>query len=301
MARVAEFHKKQAMRMSTARTPRVISCAEDFAQHVAVPRGCLSDVTEILRTHGIALDIEDKRTEGAEIDVKFGGTLTPIQQDAADALVAHEIGVLVAPPGVGKTVIGTYLVAARRRSTLVLVHRVPLMDPWRSQLAIFLGIEPKQIGQIGAGKERVTSQVDIAMIPTLARREDPAELVAGYGHVIVDECHHVSAVSYERVVAATKARYVVGLTATPKRRDGHHPITASTRSTRARDGHPCHRHRLAGAVDETDLCLASRSGGDALVDGGDHRAAGADVRRLLDHANHSQGHKPRTRAASWLR
>lgn len=219
-----EFYKKQAMRMSTARTPRVISCAEDFAQHVAVPRGCLSDVTEILRTHRIALDVEDQRTEGAEVDVKFGGALTPVQQEAADELLAHEIGVLVAPPGVGKTVIGTYLLAARRRSTLILVHRGPLLDQWRSQLAMFLGIEPKQIGQIGAGKERITGWIDIAMIPTLARRDDLAELLAGYGHIIVDECHHISAVSHERVVSASNARYVVGLTATPRRRDGHHPI-----------------------------------------------------------------------------
>jgi superfamily II DNA or RNA helicase len=219
-----EFHKKQAMRMSTARTPRVISSAEDLLQHVAVPRGCTSDVSEILREHGVMIDINDERTVGAEIAARFEGALTPIQQQAANALLANEIGVLVAPPGVGKTVIGTYLIAARRRSTLILVQRGPLLDQWRSQLAMFLGIEPKQIGQIGAGKERITGVIDIAMIQTLARRDDLAELVAGYGHVIVDECHHVSAVSHERVVAATKARYVVGLTATPKRRDGHHAI-----------------------------------------------------------------------------
>ena len=219
-----EFHKKQAMRMSTARTPRVVSCAEDLEDHVALPRGCVPDVTEIMRAHGIAFNLDDKRTVGTEIAAQFGGTLTTGQQEAAEALLAHELGVLVAPPGVGKTVIGTYLVATRRRSTLILVHRTPLLDQWRSQLAMFLNIEPKLIGQIGAGKERITGNIDIAMIQTLARRNDVAELVAGYGHVIVDECHHVSAVSYERVVAATKARYVVGLTATPKRRDGHHPI-----------------------------------------------------------------------------
>src|SRR5262249_2675221 len=161
------------------------------------PRGCAPDVTEILREHGVMIDINDERMVGAEIAVQFEGALTSIQQQAAEALLENEIGVLVAPPGVGKTVIGTYLIAARRRNTLILVHRGPLLDQWRSQLAMFLGIEPKQIGQIGAGKERVTGHIDIAMIPTLARRDDLAELIAGYGHIIVDECHHVSAVSHE--------------------------------------------------------------------------------------------------------
>ncbi len=193
-----EFHKKQAMRMSTARTPRVISCAEDLPQHVAVPRGCTPDVTEILRDHGVMIDINDERAVGAEISVQFEGALTPMQQRAANALLANDTGVLVAPPGVGKTVIGTYVIATRRRSTLILVHRGPLLDQWRSQLAMFLGIDAKRIGQIGAGKERITGEIDIAMIQSLARRDDLAELVAGYGHVIVDECHHVSAVSYER-------------------------------------------------------------------------------------------------------
>jgi superfamily II DNA or RNA helicase len=219
-----EFHKKQAMRLSTARTPRVISCAEMLEKHLALPRGCLPEVTTILQDHGVLLDLDDKRIGGIALDVKFTGTLTPIQDRAANAVLAHDVGVVVAPPGVGKTVIGTYLAAARACNVLILVHRTPLLDQWRSQLAMFLDLDIKSIGQLGAGKERLTSTIDVAMIPSLARRDDLAELVSGYGHLIIDECHHVSAVSFERVVAAARARYVVGLTATPKRRDGHHPI-----------------------------------------------------------------------------
>ncbi len=219
-----EFHKKQAMRLSTARTPRVISCAEMSEMHLALPRGCLRDVTAILDEHRIAIELDEQRTSGTSLDARFNGTLTPIQEGAARAILEHEIGVFVAPPGVGKTVIGTYLAAARGRNTLVLVHRAPLLDQWRSQLAMFLDVDIKTIGQLGSGKDKLTGTLDVAMVQSLARREDFAEVVGAYGHVIVDECHHVSAVSFERVVAAAKARYVIGLTATPKRRDGHHPI-----------------------------------------------------------------------------
>ncbi len=140
------------------------------------------------------------------------------------ALLAHEIGAFVAPPGVGKTVVGTYLVAERGCSTLILVHRQPLLDQWLAQLSLFLGVDAKEIGQIGAGKRSANGRLDVAMIQSLVRSGKVADLVASYGQVIVDECHHVPAVSFERVLAEVKARYVVGLTATPQRRDGHHPI-----------------------------------------------------------------------------
>jgi hypothetical protein len=146
-----EFHKKQSMRLSTAMTPRVISCAQDLPQHVALPRGCRSELEELLRGHGVGLDVEDQRAGGTALDLRFQGTLTAVQEQAARALVAHDTGVFVAPPGVGKTVIGTYLVATRACSTLILVHRRPLLDQRLAQLAVFLGIEPKDIGQIGAG------------------------------------------------------------------------------------------------------------------------------------------------------
>jgi superfamily II DNA or RNA helicase len=221
-----EFYKKQSMRLSTALTPRVISCAEELAQHVALPRGCRSDLEALLGEHGVALDVEDKRQRGDDfLQASFRGELTSVQRRMARALIAHETGVLVAPPGVGKTVVGAHLVAQRGCSTLVLVHRRPLLEQWRAQLSFFLGIDPKSIGQLGGGKRSANGRLDVAMIQSLVRAGKVADLVAGYGHVIVDECHHVPAVSFERVLGEVRARYIVGLTATPQRRDGQHPIT----------------------------------------------------------------------------
>lgn len=219
-----EFYKKQKMRLSTAMTPRVIACAEEFEQHVALPRGCLRDLEELLAAHAAQLCVEDRRQDGEECDFVFRGELTPLQKKAVRAMLAHEMGVLVAPPGAGKTVLGTYLVAQRRRSTLVLVHRRPLLDQWVAQLAMFLGIEEKEIGQVGGGRKKPNGRLDVAMVQSLLHEGGVADLVASYGQVIVDECHHVPAVSVERVLSEVKARYVVGLTATPQRRDGHQPI-----------------------------------------------------------------------------
>jgi superfamily II DNA or RNA helicase len=220
-----EFYKKQSMRLSTATTPRVIACAEDLPQYIGLPRGCQTELEALLREYGTSLEIEDQRVDGERTGFQFHCKLTSVQQAAADALLANDIGMFVAPPGVGKTVVGTYLIAARGCSTLVLVHRQPLLDQWLAQLSLFLGLEPKQIGQIGAGKKTGNGQLDVAMIQSLIRKDSVQDVVANYGQVIVDECHHLPAMSFERVLAEAKARYVVGLTATPERRDGHHPIT----------------------------------------------------------------------------
>ncbi len=219
-----EFHKKQAMRLSTTTTPRVIACAEELSQHIALPRGCRGDLDDLLKNNQVTLVVEDRRHLGEPLRAQFHGTLTPIQEQAARALLQEDIGVFVAPPGIGKTVLGTYLVSQRRRSTLVLVHRRPLLDQWVAQLCMFLGIEEKDVGRIGGGKRKANGMLDVAMIQSLVRRGQVDAVVATYGQVIVDECHHVPAVSFERVLSEVKARYVMGLTATPHRRDGHHPI-----------------------------------------------------------------------------
>jgi superfamily II DNA or RNA helicase len=193
-------------------------------QHVALPRGCRSDLEELLRENGVALALEDRRCDGEPAAFRFEGDLTPVQRRASRELRRHETGVVVAPPGIGKTVLGIHMIADRSRSTLVLVHRRPLLDQWVVQLSMFLGLDGKEIGQIGAGKRKPNGRLDVAMMQSLARGSQVDDIVAKYGHVIVDECHHVPAVSFERVLSEVKARYVLGLTATPERRDGHHPI-----------------------------------------------------------------------------
>ncbi len=219
-----EFYKKQRMRLSTAGTPRVIACAEEFPEHIAIPRGCREEVETLLHQHHVRLVVDDQRTSGKSLDLSFEGVLTPLQAEAAHALLAQDTGVFVGPPGVGKTVLGTYLVANRKTNTLVLVHRRPLLDQWVVQLAMFLGVEEREIGILASGKRKLTGRLDVAMLQSLVRGGAVDDQVATYGQVIVDECHHVPAFSFERVLSEARARYVVGLTATPQRRDGHHPI-----------------------------------------------------------------------------
>jgi len=255
-----EFYKKQSMRLSTALTPRVISCAEEHSRHIALPRGCQDELAAVLQQYGSSLTIDDQRHPGEPLAVNFDGKLTTIQKQVVNILRKHDSGVFVAPPGVGKTVVGTWLIAERQCNTLILVHRQPLLDQWVAQLALFLGLDAKDIGRIGGGRHKPNGQLDVAMIQSLVRKESVNDLVANYGHVIVDECHHLPAVSFERVLAEVRARFVTGLTATPQRRDGHHPIiqmqlgpvrfTVDARNQAAR--HPFNHNLI---IRETGLCI----------------------------------------------
>ena len=221
-----KFFELQRMRFSTARTPRVISCFEEAGDFLTLPRGCREPLEEVLEGLGIELELTDERTEGIDLDARFIGELNPVQTRAAQDMLGDDLGVLCAPPGSGKTVIATQMIAARGRSTLVLVHRKPLLTQWTERLTQFLDVDPGSIGTIGGGRKKPTGLLDVAMIQSLARLDAPEEEMAGYGYVVVDECHHVPAVTTERVLQAAPARFVTGLTATPRRRDGHHPIVA---------------------------------------------------------------------------
>ena len=219
-----DFYKAQAMRLSTFGKPRVIGCAEDFPSYIGLPRGCLDDAIELLKTHNIKPELTDERFAGASVNVIFKGELRPLQQEAAQQLFAHDYGILSAPTAFGKTVIAAWLIANRKVNTLVLVHRRQLMDQWRERLALFLGMPLEDIGQVSGGKKKVTGSIDIGLIQSLNRKGEVKDMVAGYGQIIVDECHHIPAFTFEQVLKQVKARYIAGLTATPIRKDGHHPI-----------------------------------------------------------------------------
>jgi superfamily II DNA or RNA helicase len=219
-----EFYAAQAMRLPTFGKPRVVSCAELFAKHVAFPRGCTDAALDLLASHGIRAQFSDQRRDGATIGTQFLGTLTSEQERAAGALLAHETGVLAATTAFGKTVVAIKIIAERNRSTLILVHRQQLLDQWVARLRTFLEIDPDLIGVIRGGKRRPTGVIDVALIQSLVRKAEVSDLVEDYGHLVVDECHHLSAVSFEAIARAAKAKYVLGLSATVTRKDGHHPI-----------------------------------------------------------------------------
>lgn len=219
-----EFYKAQAMRMSVWDKPRVIGCAENFPQHIALPRGCLDAALELLRDNDIACDLRDERTGGDRIDVAFAGNLRLDQEAAVSGMLHHDTGVLCAPTAFGKTVTAAALIARRGVNTLILVHRTELLKQWQERLQAFLGAGKGVVGTIGGGKARPTCKIDIAVMQSISRQGEVDPLVENYGQVIVDECHHVGAVSFDAILKRAKAKYVLGLTATPVRRDGQQPI-----------------------------------------------------------------------------
>lgn len=219
-----EFYKAQAMRLPTFDKPRVIGCAEDYPRHIGLPRGCMDELSALFQACGIRIELVDQRFHGTRIEVDFQGQLTDGQTQAVSKIRKHESGVLVAPTAFGKTVVAAAVIAERKVNTLVLVHRRQLVDQWRERLSTFLTLLKGDLGMIGGGKHNPTGVVDIAVMQSLYRENAVDDIVAAYGQVIVDECHHVSAFSFEQILKVAKARFVLGLTATPTRRDGHHPI-----------------------------------------------------------------------------
>jgi superfamily II DNA or RNA helicase len=219
-----EFYKAQAMRFTVWDKPRVIGCAENYPDHIALPRGCLGAAQDLLRDNAIHCDLHDERHEGERLDVAFAGMLRLDQEAAVAAMCHHDAGILCAPTAFGKTVTAAAMIARRGVNTLVLVHRTELLHQWQERLQSFLGTGKGVVGTIGGGKAKPTGKIDIAVMQFLSRKGEINPLVEYYGHVIVDECHHIGAVSFDAILKRVKAKYVLGLTATPIRRDGQQPI-----------------------------------------------------------------------------
>lgn len=219
-----EFFKAQAMRMSVWDKPRVIGCAENYPRHIGLPRGCLDAVQELLRNNGIRCDLRDEQQGGEPLEVSFCGSLRLDQETAVVAMLGHDTGVLCAPTAFGKTVTAAAIIERRQTNTLILVHRTELLKQWQARLQAFLGVGKDVVGTIGGGKARPTGRIDIAVMQSLSRRGEVNPLVENYGHVIVDECHHIGALSFDGILKRVRAKFVLGLTATPIRRDGQQPI-----------------------------------------------------------------------------
>ena len=234
-----EFYVRQGMRLSTYNIPRIISCVDMEENYIALPRGCEDAVVALLEDNQVSYSIEDKTNHGENITVKFKGELREEQKMAIDSLTSHDNGVLNATTAFGKTVTAIGLIAERQVNTLILVHTKALLDQWKSRLEEFLQIDftkdslPKKrgcrkafspFGTLDSKGNSLHGKIDISLIQSCLEDSGVKPFIRDYGMLIVDECHHVSAVNFERILKYANARYVYGLTATAIRKDGHQPI-----------------------------------------------------------------------------
>lgn len=218
------YYKAKQNRFPVHNIPRVIWSVEETRDSLVLPRGCLSELLQLCSDLSIKTHIIDEKYEGNSIQTTFRGNLTPGQEEALETLRKYEHGILTAATGFGKTVLAAALIASRQTNTLVVVHRSLLVQQWRETLATFLEVPIDSIGQIGGGKHKPTGFIDVATIQSLNYKGELKSIITQYGQIIVDECHVIPAVTFESVLKQIRPKFILGLTATPKRKDGMHPI-----------------------------------------------------------------------------
>ena len=219
-----KFYERERMRFQTYPESRFIFDGEVLPDCLILPRGVLDQCVAVANEAGAHVNIRDVRPHFKKLRQAFTGDLLPEQKVAFKKLTDHETGVLSAPPGCGKTVMACAIIAKRKTPTLILVHRQELLEQWKEQLSRFLGIPIKEIGVFSGTKKKTMGKIDIATILSLTRIEDLEDFFAPYGQIIIDECHHVPAVTFESILKRSSARFILGLTATPYRKDGHQKI-----------------------------------------------------------------------------
>ena len=234
-----EFYSKQALRLSTYAIPRIISCFDITNEYLAMPRGCEDATRSFLNDNAVTYTITDKTNHGNKISVSFQGEEREEQLEAINALLPYTNGILHATTAFGKTVTAAAIIARKKVNTLILVHSKALLKQWHDRLTEFLNIdylkhEEKNkrgrrkvfspIGCFDSSGNTLLGIIDIALIQSCLDEDGVKPFVQDYGMVIVDECHHVSSITFEQVLMSIKAHTIYGLTATPIRKDGHQPI-----------------------------------------------------------------------------
>ena len=234
-----EFYSKQALRLSTYAIPRIISCFDITNEYLAMPRGCEDATRSFLNDNAVTYTITDKTNHGNKISVSFQGEEREEQLEAINALLPYTNVILHATTAFGKTVTAAAIIARKKVNTLILVHSKALLKQWHDRLTEFLNIDyPKHEEKNKRGRRKVFSPIgcfdssgntlhgiiDIALIQSCLDEDGVKPFVQDYGMVIVDECHHVSSITFEQVLMSIKVHTIYGLTATPIRKDGHQPI-----------------------------------------------------------------------------
>ena len=235
-----QYFQNQAMDMPNYDESRFIYLGSDEGKYIVLPRGLREEILKKFDNAGISYKIEDKRTKGRKLNISFKGELRESQIPAVETMLENETGILHAATAFGKTVVCCDMIARRGISTLILVDRADLMNQWIKRLDEFLDIDEELpeyqtktgrtrkrkslIGNLQGAHDTLTGIVDVAMIRSLKKKDGFHPMLKEYAQVYFDECHHAASESAIEVLQEINAKYVYGVTATPKRGDGKEKI-----------------------------------------------------------------------------